>query len=587
MTQLAFEGSRLWLFVALAGGLSLFWRYRRDRKNKPEATLWPSVLAEGGAWLILTLFLLQPVVLRRTFRFHAPEILIAVDRSQSFLGGQTLGLDSLVNAGVEAIKRKAGEKDVQVRVWDFAGGVRKPDSKAPIQDGQTRFDALAEAIVVQGMPFRSVILISDGHANPKQQAMESDFQTPVFPLRLPLGRKIEAQPIAAEWIRRENARPEKIRVHWMPSGSGARGMRTCLIGDGKVAECWERSAEAALSAWGQQEHDLNLSASSRSLLANGKQWALTLIPIPTGGDEANDTLRLAHPEGALQARVCWPEDVRSLDETAALRALAAESLTVIPSPVGDPCLGGIRAVRWDGLASKGGAASLRVAAPTATDPSGPYRNWRHFADTSSLSYAGQGRNLLPPAMGRLSDISGGLYLPLARDMAGCALEVGSGPQAGCLVGWLRSAPGAKDSGPVAFLALPKTWERLFREEGDAALWRRLVGLMKGSLELARLGQGGSEAAGTPAPFAEMQWLGVDQPALTALAARSGGGWCDWSALNTSDTVSEVLPWLGRSSEEIGSPQQERLALRFGWPWFCAVVGLLAFAWFWRKRLFLG
>ncbi len=591
MTQWAFEGSRLWILVALAGGLSLYWRYRRSRREKPEAALWPATLAEGLAWLILLLFLLQPVFLRRTFQFHPPEILIAIDRSQSFRAGLALGLDSLVNASVKEIKRKAKEKGLQVTVWDFANGVRKSESHTPILDGQTRFTALAEAIAVQGTPFRSVILISDGHANPPRPLLEGEFQTPVFPLRLPLGPMLEVQPIAAEWLPSEKGSPERIRLTWMACGLGTRGMRTCLVREGKVAECWERSVDTVLSAWGQQEHELILSANRQSPSASAKPWVLVVTPIPAGGHSDNDTLPLARPDA--RAKVCWPDGVRSLDETAALRALAGDSVVVeVVSPEA-ACGDGVRAARWENLtlSARGGTPTWTIAAPIASGMTGPYRSWRYFGDTSSLRYSESGRHLLPPAMGRLSDISAGLYLPLVQDMAGCALEVGNGPQAGCMVGWLRPEATAKDTSPVAFLALPKTWDRLFREEGDPALSRRLAGLMKGSLDLAKLGRGENAFEGKAGfeqeGLLESHWLGLELPALAALAEQSGGKWCEWNQLHAQDTVTVSLPWLGHSTEEVGSPSEERHALRFTWPWFCGVAGLLAFAWFWRKRLFLG
>lgn len=577
---MTFSGSPWWLLAWAFGIALIFWRAYLDRQRGLTGLL-PAYISEGLALTLLILVLLKPGVETQTYSFTRPKVILAVDASLSFDAGKTLALQDTVALGMQQVREALSERGLEVETWSFA--------ERPLA-------TLQEKLAMAGPEIMAAFYWGDG----RDSLGEGRYAKPFYPVRMGLGDMRDVQAEKASWLR-EGETITGLLLQWMPIGliglqnqsgqshqsnkaekSIAAG-EACLHNGQQVLHCWPLQVDPlALTStpWQVQSTVLEMNAATAAQLkkedSSKKSWNLIVRSLPDGRWIENDTLVLSAPK-AQGKTLCWPKPVRTLDETAILRLLASDSI-------------GLRFVEMGGAC--GEALKLEILPPSAARPGAGYR---YFEDTSSIRYSPEARRFLPPALGRLADLSAtGLWLPDESKVPNCLLAAVSQGQAGCLVGLTQES---------VFYALPSVWSRLFRETGDPALARRISHLSRGVVALAEMqsaqaGTGDTSGVGaiaktglggggeTTSRHGEMARLGIDIAKLGALAKSSGGSWLP-SARDLRDTVTFKFLQGNASRDEIGFTAKARKELPFSAWIFLLCAGLLFYAWYARSRRFAG
>jgi hypothetical protein len=597
MPAIVFEGHWAWVLLWILGMGLLYARYLRDRSTKSWKAALPGSLAEACALSLLCFLLLQPVFLRDGFHFSKQEVWVVVDHSQSFDAGTGLGVEKQVDSSISTLEKEITLKGYQVRKWKFADKALEANQNGFLNVQYSSLNALAEAVGIQGNHLNSVVLFADGRENPRPELAglalhEANFRVPIYPIRFSLGDELDVQVESASWLSSESqVIPYGLNLKWQRWSRQVSGLNSCLLLDSQSVRCWVVKTDTSVMAWGIQSDSLPLSLGQASAVLKAKSLILVTTPMPEGGKKNNDTLVLKRFQSDAKLQLCWPTEIRSLEETAALRLLTSDTLKIHFLAENKPCPEGIRILRWQGVpaahqvTAKTSQPLLRIVLPDLS-PQEPGPPWQYFSTKASLGYSPLGRRVLPPALGALGDIStDGLRLPRSSSLESCALQAIEGQDSGCILGWTRNL----DSTQTAQFSLPKIWSQLFREEGDAALSTRVRGLLLGAVSLAGMIV---DRDSTSPPMAlnetrEMSKRGLDVTVLSEVARRSGGDWILPNTRTLKDTVVQSIPWLKSTEKEMGKAETRRLAVGFDWVWFAAVVALLALAWFWRRRYFLG
>jgi hypothetical protein len=617
--ELHFTGSVLGWWALVLGCVFLVLRWVNDAKRASFKRIWPIYFADALALLILVVLVLQPVWEKKSYRFSKPEIWLALDQSHSFHGGKTLGMDSLVAREFQSWSRDLQAAGFDIKTFTVTGRTEEtsnPFDDLPEDDRQwSSLGSLTEAAALASRSVAAILYFGDGrdHFPPGQSSRHGTNSIPMkIPLYFPAFNQVpfsEAQLEAFEWQGEKDPQglPQMGLLKWRALGVKTQSVQACLVAEEKTLGCWDFAVDAAAKVGKIQLESIQMGEALRPFMKNAKRMFWLMRPLPEAGLPDNDTLFVTLPGNEARPVLVWPSQIPSLDVTVLLRLLAMDS-TNIRFGQSPPISKRVMRVAYapvQGPDHKEDGQRLDLWVQPPVDKSfganvpvpGPAWKMQSYSKEAKLNYSPESRRFLPSALGTLADLSHGpLDLPDAEIFSPCFLQAVERENTGCLVGWLLEAKSEHLSGEALsqgrfYWALPRVWNKVFSEAGDAVLERRVkqigIGLLRWMTQMRFADTLQNDHPMANSARIEMQKLGQDEERLQEIATASGGRRMDVSQGNTSDTVALRALDFTTSKHEVGAPELERQALELDFALFSFLVGLLGASWYGRKRFLLS
>ncbi len=323
-----FTGSPWFLFLLLPGFALIYWQY--VTRDKVIALHWPSFIAitQILALMLLVLALWGPVYLMRSTKFVSPRIIIAVDQSASFAGGETLRQKIAVDSARLALEKAYRDQGFIVSEIQFGEKAMVSSSKNnlhmnPIKGAElTDFSALASLLDSLNLKnVQGLFLFSDGQVTlqTKPRNLE-ELQWPIFPLIIasPIH---EAQLEKAE-IRMQPSQQLFLDIAWKRLGTGLGPWQLDLCSEGKVL--FSKSIQHFAVRLAAQQETFALVGGSN--LKNAKALTAVFKPVKVQDniDLWNDSLSVNFESNNQVTKLFFLSPIKSLSEKAVLDLLRSQ-----------------------------------------------------------------------------------------------------------------------------------------------------------------------------------------------------------------------------------------------------------------------